>query len=74
MPYNFGDDNQSAFQAQFDAQKIAFPPIMFQAARSLRDLGILECRKDHKEGITIEEVAKELNLSVYCVKVLVEAG
>ena len=57
MPYNFGDDKKSAFQAQFDAQKIAFAPIMFQAARSLRDLGILECLKDHKEGITIEEVA-----------------
>ncbi len=74
MPYNFGDDKKSAFQAQFDAQKIAFAPIMFQAARSLRDLGILECLKDHKEGITIEEVAKELNLSVYGVKVLLEAG
>ena len=74
MPYNFGDDKKSAFQAQFDAQKIAFAPIMFQAARSLRDLGILECLKDHKEEITIEEVAKELNLSVYGVKVLLEAG
>lgn len=74
MPYNFGDDKKSAFQAQFDAQKIAFAPIMFQAARSLRDLGILECLKDHKEGITIEEVAKELNISVYGVKVLLEAG
>lgn len=74
MSYNFGDDKKSAFQAQFDAQKIAFAPIMFQAARSLRDLGILECVKNHKEGITIEEVAKELNLSVYGVKVLLEAG
>ncbi len=74
MPYNFGDDKKSAFQAQFDAQKIAFAPIMFQAARSLRDLGILECLKEHKEGITIEEVAKKLNLSVYGVKVLLEAG
>lgn len=74
MSYNFGDDKKSAFQAQFDAQKIAFAPIMFQAARSLRDLGILECLKNHKEGITIEEVAKELNLSIYGVKVLLEAG
>ena len=47
MPYNFGDDKKSAFQAQFDAQKIAFAPIMFQAARSLRDLGILEHHRSH---------------------------
>jgi len=74
MAYDFGDDKKSAFQAQFDAQKIAFAPIMFQAARSLKYLGILECLRNHKEGITIEEVAKELNLPVYGVKVLLEAG
>jgi len=74
MSYDFGNDKKSAFQAQFDAQKIAFAPIMFQAARSLRNLGILECIKNHREGITIEEVAKELNLPVYGVKVLLEAG
>ncbi len=74
MAYDFGNDKKSAFQAQFDAQKIAFAPIMFQAARALRDLKILETIKSHSEGLTIEEVAKELKLSVYGVKVLLEAG
>lgn len=74
MDYNFGNDKKSAFQAQFDAQKLAFAPIMFQATRLLRDLGILESINNHPDGITIEEIAKELNLSVYGVKVLVEAG
>ncbi len=74
MEYNFGDDKKSAYQAQFDAQKIAFAPIMFQAARALRNLGILEKIKTCKEGITIEEIAKDLKLLEYGVKVLLEAG
>ncbi|MCG8697929.1 MAG: methyltransferase domain-containing protein [Bacteroidales bacterium] len=71
---NFGSDNKSALQAKYDAQKIAFGPIMFQAALSLRDLGILEYLKKHKKGSTIEEIAEALNVSVYGVKVLLEAG
>lgn len=74
MAYDFGNDKKSAFQAQYDAQKIAFAPIMFQAARALRNLGILETIKNHREGLTIKEVADELNLPVYGVKVLLEAG
>lgn len=72
---NFGNDNKTALQAKFDAQKIAFGPIMFQAARALQNLGILECiKKQRNKGIKISEVAGELKLSVYGVKVLLEAG
>ena len=75
MSENFGNDNKSAIQAKLDAQKIAFAPIMFQAARSLRDLGILEyLLKNRKKGATIETIATDLKLSVYGVKVLLEAG
>ena len=75
MKLNHGSDTKSALQAKFDAQKIAFGPIMFQAARSLRDLGILKLiRSRRKEGIEMEEIARELNLSLYGVKVLLEAG
>ena len=75
MGLNFGSDKKTALQAKFDAQKIAFGPIMFQAAKALRDLGILELiKKRKKDGITLEEIAQELNLSVYGVKVLLEAG
>lgn len=73
MKWNYGNDNKSALQAKFDAQKIAFAPIMFQAAKALRDLGILELIKQ-KKGITKEDIASELKLSVYGVKVLLEAG
>lgn len=74
MSLNYGSDKKSAVQAMYDAQKIAFAPIMFQAAKSLRDLGILELINNNREGISIQDISKELNLSVYGVKVLVEAG
>ncbi|HEX5055463.1 MAG TPA: ArsR family transcriptional regulator [Gammaproteobacteria bacterium] len=66
---------KSALQAKFDAQKIAFGPIVFQAALALRDLGILELILQHRaEGITPQEIAERLNISLYGVKVLLEAG
>ena len=75
MGYNYGDDKKSAIQAKFDAQKIAFAPIMFQASKALRDLGILDyLMKKRRKGATIEEVAEKLEISVYGVKVLLEAG
>jgi len=74
MSLNYGTDKKSALQAKYDAQKLAFAPIMFQAAKSLRDLGILEALKMNKKGLTIPEVAKKTNLSKYGVKVLLEAG
>lgn len=75
MKLNYGSDNKSALQAKFDAQKIAFGPIMFQAARALRDLGILKLiRSKRSDGIEMEEIAAELKLKPYGVKVLLEAG
>jgi hypothetical protein len=64
-----------AIDAKFEAQKIAFGPFVFQAALAMRDLGILEAfEKRGSDGATAEEIAAELNLSVYGVKVLAEAG
>jgi hypothetical protein len=71
---NFGNDKKRAVQAKFDAQKIAFGPIMFQAALALRNLGILELVKDSETGLRMEEVSEKLKLPVYGVKVLLEAG
>ena len=70
-----GNDNKSALQAKLDAQKIAFAPIMFHAAKSLRDLGILAyLLKNKSKGTAIETIASDLHLPVYGVKVLLEAG
>lgn len=70
---DFGNDKKSVVQANLDAQKIAFAPIMFQAAKSLRNLGILEYLFQNNKA-SIETIAKALTLSVYGVKVLLEAG
>ncbi len=75
MKKDFGSDKLSAINAKFEAQKIAFGPIMFQAARLLRDTGILELLKKAKEkGCHPEELAAEARLSVYATKVLLDAG
>jgi hypothetical protein len=71
---NYGNDKKRALQAKYDAQKIAFAPIMFQAALAMRNLGILQLVKDSRKGITIQSVAEQLNLPEYGVKVLLEAG
>jgi len=68
-------DNIKAVDAKFEAQKIAFAPITYQAVRALLELGILKIISDSKEnGITIEETAKKTNISHYGVKVLLEVA
>jgi hypothetical protein len=64
-----------AIQAQHEAQKIAFGPVIFQAVKCLRDLGILELvSQAGSKGILMEEVVSKLNLTEYGVRVLLEAG
>ena len=71
----FTKDNKSAFDAITAAQFIAFAPIVFQATKSMRDLGILEMVEGAGiNGITLEEIYTKLNLSEYGVRVLLEAG
>ena len=67
MKQNYGSDEKTALQAKYDAQKIAFGPIMFQAAKALRDLGILELIKSRrKEGITMDEIASARSVGLWC--------
>ena len=47
----------SLIEAGFEAQKIAFGPLIFQAARLLRELGILEALRATRSGLTLEEIA-----------------
>ena len=59
ISYSYGTDTKSAVEAKFEAQKIAFAPIMFQAARSLVKLDILKLiQKKRKTGISLEEIEK----------------
>ncbi len=71
----YKDDSIDAVNAKFEAQKIAFAPLSFQAARALRNMGILNAISSaRKKGITISELSQKLNISLYGVKVLVEMG
>ncbi len=75
MSKTYGDDKLSAIDAMYQAQKIAFAPIMFQAAKALRDFRILEIvHKSLKKGIKIDEISKKTKISKYGVQVLLEAG
>ncbi len=70
---DYGSDKKRAVTAKLDAQKLAFGPIMFQAAKALRDFGILDYLLKNKKA-SVETIAKELDISVYGTKVLLEAG
>ena len=56
----------------FDAQKIVFAPISFQAARALRDLGVLEALNNAPANA--DTLAKKTHLSLYAVQVLLDIG
>jgi ubiquinone/menaquinone biosynthesis C-methylase UbiE len=68
------NDSKTALEAQYEAQKIAFAPIVFQVARSMRDLGVLECLNKNKNGLTLEELTERLELSKYSIQVLLETS
>jgi hypothetical protein len=74
MARNYGNDEKSALQAKTDAQKIAFAPIMFQAAKALRDFGILSYLRKEKNGKSVKEIADKAGISEYGALVLLEAG
>jgi hypothetical protein len=67
-------DAMSAVEARFNAQQIALAPIIFQAARLLRDLGILKALRANRTGLPLEEIAEKVEISRYGVIVLLEAG
>lgn len=72
---DFGHDNRTAFEAKTEAQKIAFGPVMFQAARALIKLGILhEVSEAGKQGVASFEIAEKLGLTIYGTEVLLDAG
>jgi len=75
MKPDYGSDHLSALNAKTEAQKIAFGPVMFQAARALRELGILsEVSKGGKEGTSVTRISEETGISPYGVEVLLDAG
>lgn len=69
----FESDNLSPGEAITRAQHIAFAPMVFQASRALRNLGILEVL--HRDGgATQSAIIEKTGLSEYGARVLLEAG
>ena len=67
-------EHLSAREAQARAEWIAWAPVVFQASRLMLKFGILDLLRDSDEGLTISEVAEKTGLTVYVVKVLMEAS
>jgi ubiquinone/menaquinone biosynthesis C-methylase UbiE len=70
----FEKEKLSALQAKEEAQWITFAPFVFQATRVLRDSGILSLVESNREGITLEEVTRQIKLPAYGIRVLMEAA
>jgi len=56
------------------AQQLAFSPLLFHAARLLRDRGLLEVLSRRPDGMTVEELSQATGVSGYGATVLAEAG
>jgi len=66
-------DTIKAIDAKFEAQKIAFAPLAFQAVRALLELGILQAVSDSGEkGLGFAGAAEKAGISLYGAKVLLE--
>ncbi|AFU98583.1 methyltransferase [Simiduia agarivorans] len=74
-PVYFTDDKLTALDARYEAQKLAFGPLAFQAARCLRKFGLLEIVSGAgRRGVTLEQLQAQANISDYGVRVLMEAS
>ena len=70
----FDTKNISGETALLEAQKIAFGPVVFQVARVLRDWGIFALLQKNKKGLSVEEISKECDISLYAAEILCESG
>ncbi|MBE6361417.1 MAG: class I SAM-dependent methyltransferase, partial [Treponema bryantii] len=69
----FKNDNIRAVDAKFEANKIAFAPLAFQAIKTMINLGILQAiEAADDEGISRKDLAEKTNISEYGVGVLCE--
>jgi len=72
---NFKNDPYSTLEAKTQAQTLAFSPIIFHAARTLRDLNILKVLDDaNNEGLNAQKISELTGVSQYGVKILLDMG
>lgn len=70
----YAKDRLSASRAQRLAEEIAAGPVVFQVSRLMIKFGILDMLRDHREGLTLEEIVEKTRLSRYAVQVLLESS
>lgn len=69
----FSPERQSAFAARFEAQKIAFGPVVFQCVRYAWKRGMLQTLADTGgEGMSVTDLAATGKWSEYALKVVLE--
>jgi hypothetical protein len=71
----YKEDKLKAVEAIEQAQRLAFAPVAFHTARSLRDLGVLAALDEAgEEGLNAEQITASSGVSDYGVKVLLDMG
>jgi hypothetical protein len=69
----FSPPRGSAFEARFEAQKIAFGPVVFQCVRYAWKRGMLQAIADvGDDGLTVEQMAATGRWTPYALKVVLE--
>lgn len=75
MSYGYDKDSLSALEAITEAQRIAFAPMLFQAAVNLRNHGILSyLDKCGNQGAILDDITSETSLNRYGVELLLDVG
>lgn len=70
----FSPERQSAFAARFEAQKIAFGPVVFQCVRYAWKRGMLQALAEAGDiGRTVEELEATGRWTAYALKVVLES-
>lgn len=70
----YTEEHLSAHEAQLRAEFIAWGPVIFQATRIMLKHGILDLLRNNEQGLTLEEIVQNADLSEYAVKCLMEAS
>lgn len=71
---SFSPPRQSAFAARYEAQKIAFGPVVFQCVRYAWKRGMLQALGDAgSAGLSVEELAQDGRWTAYVLKVVLES-
>lgn len=70
----FQDKNYHAFTALEKAHFLSFAPYAFQASILLRDYDILLFLNENQAGLSFQQIVKNVSISEYGVRILVEAG